>query len=265
MIAILRDLDARQSALARTGAAMLVVLTACILAMAVDPREIRGVSVWVKPAKFAASIAVWMLTMAWAWGALAPAVRTGRPARIIIGGTLAFGIFEVGWIALRAALGQPSHFADDPLGAVVYGMMGMAALVGCLLAAAFGGMVALRGNPGMAALMRAAVASGFVIAGLGGAITGFAISANLGPYVGGVASDAGALAPFFWSRSGGDLRVAHFIAIHAMQAMPLLAWALARAGAGRPRAWIAAGAAAWVVLVLGAFAQAQAGRALGFG
>jgi hypothetical protein len=194
--------------------------------------------------------------------ALAPAARVGWPARIIVAGTLAFGIFEVGWIALRAALGQPSHFAGDALGAVIYGLMGVAALVGCLLAAGFGGLVALRGNPAMAVPMRAAVAAGFVIAGLGGALTGFAISANLGPYVGGVASDAGALAPFFWSRSGGDLRVAHFIAIHAMQAIPLLAWALSRAGAPWPRAWIAAGSAAWVAVAIGAFALARAGIAL---
>jgi hypothetical protein len=261
VIALLRGLDARQPVLARTGVAMLLVLAGCLVAMAVDPREIRGVSVWVKPAKFAASLAIWVLTMAWAWSALAPAARAGWPARIIIGGTLAFGLFEVGWIALRAALGQPSHFAGDALGAAVYGLMGFAALVGCLLAAGFGGLVALRGNPATAVPMRLAVAAGFVIAGLGGAFTGFAIGANLGPYVGGVASDAGALAPFFWSRSGGDLRVAHFVAIHAMQAIPLLGWGLARAGATWPRAWIAAGSAAWLALAAGAFVQAQAGRA----
>lgn len=265
MIATLRGLDARQPVLARTGWAMLLVAGLSLAAMAIDPREIRGVSVWVKPAKFAASLAAWTLTMAWAWTALAPASRIGWPARIIVAGTLGFGVFEVGWIGLRAALGEPSHFATDALGAVAYGVMGLAALTGCLLAAGFGALVALRGNPAMEATMRAAVATGFVIAGLGGAATGFAISANLGPYVGGLATDAGALPPFFWSRSGGDLRVAHFVAIHAMQAIPLLAWALARAGAARPGAWIAAGAAGWCALAIGAFAQAQAGRALPFG
>jgi hypothetical protein len=53
--------------------------------------------------------------------------------------------------------------------------------------------------------------------------------------------------------------VAHFLAIHAMQALPLLAWGLLRAGAAVPRAWLAAGTLGWVGLTLGAFALAQAG------
>lgn len=48
-----------------------------------------------------------------------------------------------------------------------------------------------------------------------------------------------------------------------MQVIPLLALALARAGAAWPRAWIAAGSAAWVGLAIGAFVQAQAGRPFG--
>ena len=31
-----------------------------------------------------------------------------------------------------------------------------------------------------------------------------------------------------WSRQYGDLRIAHFFAIHALQAMPLLGWLLTR-------------------------------------
>jgi hypothetical protein len=258
--ALAAELDRRQPALARTGWAMAALLTLSLLAMAIDARELRGVSVWVKPAKFAASLGLWALTMAWAWEALAPAARRGRTARLVAAGTIGFIAFEAGWIALRAALGQPSHFAADGLGAFVYGLMGIGAVLGCALAGVFGVLVALRGNPAMDATMRAAVAAGFVVAGVAGAVTGTIISVNQGPYVGGIANDAGALAPFFWSRSGGDLRVAHFIGIHAMQALPLLAWLVARAA--RPRAWLAAGTLAWVALTGLALGQALAGQPL---
>lgn len=262
MIAAWRALEARQPALARTGLAMAALLVACLMAMPFDAREIRGVSVWVKPAKFAASLALWCWSLALAWPALAADWRDGRAARAIVAGTIACTVFEAGWITLRAAFGEPSHFARDALGAAVYGLMGAAALLLCLCAAAFGALVAARGDRRLAPLLRAGVALGFVIAGLGGAATGFAIGGNQGPYVGAPPSDAGAWPPFFWSRAGGDLRVAHFLAVHAMQALPLLAWALLRLRARAASAWLAAGTLGWVGLSAAAFALAVAGRAM---
>ncbi len=261
MIAAWRALEARQPALARAGLAMAVLLLACLVAMPFDAREIRGVSVWVKPAKFAASLALWCWSLAFAWPALAPGWRDGHAARAIVAGTITCTLFEAGWIAVRAALGEPSHFALDALGTAVYGLMGAAALLLCLCAAAFGALVAVRGDPAMAPLLRAGVALGFSLAGLGGAVTGFAIGANQGPYVGTVATDAGTWPPFFWSRAGGDLRIAHFVAVHAMQAVPLLAWALLRLRAPVAAGWLAAGTLAWAALGGAAFALAAAGRA----
>ena len=41
-------------------------------------------------------------------------------------------------------------------------------------------------------------------------------------FVGGSHSDAGGLAPMGWARDGGDLRVAHFFATHAMHFIPVV-------------------------------------------
>jgi hypothetical protein len=49
------ELDARQPQLARFGWTMLAITAFCLLAMTLDHRTINGVSVWVKPAKFAFS------------------------------------------------------------------------------------------------------------------------------------------------------------------------------------------------------------------
>lgn len=252
-MSMVTELHARQPLLARSGWAMLAVLLASLAAMAFDPRMINGVSVWVKPAKFAASFVVWFWTLAWAWGVLAPQARDGRMARLILWGTLAAAVFEQGWITLRAALGQPSHFAGDALGAVMYGLMGLGALTLVALAALLGLLVLRAGDPAQPHPWRLAVGLGLVLGGVLGGFTGASISVADTPRIGGSPGDAANLPPFFWSRDGGDLRVAHFLAIHAMQALPLLALA----GAGVAMIW--AGAAGWTVLSLGAWGLARAG------
>ena len=253
---MLRELAARQKLFSKAGWAMFAVLVLCLLAMSFDARTINGVSVWVKPAKFAASLLVWFWTLAWAWGVLDSGARMGRSARIILWGSLATGFFEQGWITLRAALGMPSHFAADPLGAVFYALMGLAALVLALLAALLGLLVLRRPDPAQPRPWWLAVGLGLLIGGVLAAFTGASISFVGTPHVGGSASDAGNLAPFFWSRDGGDLRIAHFIGVHAMQALPLLA--LAGAGASA----VALGAAGWTALSLAAWLLAMSGTVL---
>ncbi len=54
---------------------------------------------------------------------------------------------------------------------------------------------------------------------------GHAISARgSGHWIGGDQTDATGLPFFHWSTTGGDLRVAHFAALHLMQAVPFIAW-----------------------------------------
>jgi len=238
------------------------LLALSLAAMLFDARVINGVSVWVKPAKFSASFVLWFATLGWAFGLLRPEARRGWPARIIVWGSLGAAAIEMAWILPRAALGLPSHFAQDPLGAVMYNVMGLGALTLVALAAALGLLVALRGDPAQPALWRAAWAAGLVLTGLLGGFTGAAISAAGGPQIGGTPGDAAALAPFFWSRDGGDLRVAHFLGVHAMQALPLLALVVAGWRAALGWAALGLGTAAYAGLALAAFAAARAGLPL---
>ncbi|QYU71217.1 hypothetical protein J4558_20690 [Leptolyngbya sp. 15MV] len=241
---IVPDLAARQPALAAAGWAMLALAGACLVLMAFDPRIINGVSVWVKPAKFAATFVIWYWTLAWAWGVLDEGARHGIAARIVLWGMLGVGFAEQGWLTCRAALGLPSHFAQDALGSFVYVLMGVGAFTLCALAVLLGVLVLWRGDRGQALPWRLAVALGLILGGALGAFTGASISEGGGPRIGGTQDDARNLAPFFWSRDGGDLRIAHFVGIHAMQALP----ALALMGAGAATIWL--GAAGWTALTL---------------
>lgn len=196
-MSILAQLRARQPVLAAVGFAMLAVLLTSLAAMAFDPRMINGVSVWVKSAKFAASFVVWFWTLAWAWGVLAPRARNGRTARLILWGTLAAAIFEQGWITLRAALGQPSHFAEDALGAAMYLLMGLGAVTLVALAALLGLLVRRAGDPAQPAPWRLAVGLGLLLGGVLGGFTGASISVADTPRIGGSPGDAANLPPFF--------------------------------------------------------------------
>jgi hypothetical protein len=71
-------------------------------------------------------------------------------------------------------------------------------------------------------------------------------------------TDAANFAPFFWSRDGGDLRAAHFLAVHAMQALPALVLVMRSV----TPAGVGLAACVWVALIAGAYGAAFAGISL---
>lgn len=261
LIVTLGALGRPEPALVRIGLVMGWVLALSLFAIAMDDRQLGGLSVWVKPAKFAASVMVWCWTMAWCFGALPADVVRQRAARIIIWGTIICGTYEVGWISLRSAFGLPSHFAKDIIGNIGYGVMGLGAVALCALAAWLGILVLRSCKPELPSAMRQAIGFGLVISGVTGVITGATISVFASPYIGG-AGAAGPWPPFFWAAHGGDLRIAHFIGIHAMQALPLLAMILAAIPRLKAAPLVQLGAVLWLAFTGFAFAQALRGIAL---
>jgi hypothetical protein len=84
-------------------------------------------------------------------------------------------------------------------------------------------------DPTRPAAYREAVLLGLVLTFVFGASVGGLLS-NLQPPSGGAAMPL-----FGWALGGGDLRPAHFVGIHAEQALPLVGWAAAALGARRAR------------------------------
>ena len=82
-----------------TAALMLVTLAAALVGLAVDPRIITGAPAWLKPAKFAASTAIYSATLAWVFTYLPEWRRT----RTFVGWTTAaVFVFEVALISVQA-------------------------------------------------------------------------------------------------------------------------------------------------------------------
>lgn len=204
-----------------------------------DPRVITGVPAWTKPLKFALSISVygftflWLLTQVQGWRRLVQSIATLTAAALM---------GEMFLITLQVVRGTTSHFnLTTPFDAMVFNIMG--ALI--VLVATGNLIVGIRllfqklPDPALAWSLRLAV-----LVTLVGMMTGFlmtsqttpaqaAASAAGMPHTSGAHSvgveDGGPGLPFLgWSTEGGDLRVGHFVGLHALQTLPLAAWLLNR-------------------------------------
>jgi len=226
-----------------------------------DPRVILGLNPWIKPIKFALSIAIYVWTIAWLLGDVRD--RAPRSARVIGVGTAVALWTEMASISLQSWRGVPSHFNQGtPFDGAVFGVMGLMILLNTLLACWL--LLLYVALPTKLAPPRVwAVRLGLALFLVGSAVGGQMVSRNA--HAVGVA-DGGPGLPFVnWSTRGGDLRIAHALGLHALQALPLLAWGLERTRwprESRRTPAVFAAAVAWALLFGLALAQALAGRPL---
>lgn len=222
-----------------TGAVMIVVAAASLIGLLVDPRTITGAPAWLKPFKFAVSTAIYAFTLAWVFTQLPERRRLHRVLGWI---TAIVFVLEIGIIDTQAARGTISHFnAATAFDQVLYAIMGAAILIQTVASVAV--VVALWRHRFADRAMGWALRLGMALTVVG-AMTGPLMTrpteaqvAELGAghqvteigahTVGG--PDGGAGLPVTrWSRDHGDVRVPHFIGLHAMQALALLAIGLRR-------------------------------------
>lgn len=246
------------------GAAATIALSMApvLAAWAIDDRSLDGVAIWTKPLKFQMALTVYLATLAWFSAWMPQAVATARSYRIFTAIVLAAIALELAWIIGAAARGEASHFnVATPARQAIYTMMGVLATLLTSAALVQGIAVLSARDGGGDPVLRLAIGLGLLLTFALTLATASHMSAGTGHLVG-VAPDATRrLALFGWARDGGDLRVAHFFATHAMHVVPALGL-LATHLLARHRARLAvvAGAAAYAVFVAWTFAQALAGR-----
>ena len=230
-------------------------------ALALDARLLHGVNVWVKPLKFHFALSVYLLTLAWFTRYASPEV-TSRPwwrrhERAVVFAVIA----EALWIGGAAALGTGSHFNEaTPLLQVLYGLMWVGAVVLTTASTTLAWAIHRHAATGLSPAVKAALVWGLALTLPLTLVTAGTMSQIGGHWVGGVHDDAGGLAVMGWARDGGDLRVAHFFATHAMHILPLIALGSARAFGGRSLMPVRASALLYTGLVAFTFAQALMGR-----
>ncbi|MFJ7210197.1 hypothetical protein [Amycolatopsis sp. NPDC098790] len=226
----------RPSAIA--AATLGVVAVLCVAALLVDQRTLAGAPIWAKPFKFAVSGALYFAT--WSWlVSLLPRFR--RTAGWLTNFLVAIFAAEYVLLVFQAARGRASHFNNaTPQDALIYDVMGkmiMALWVATLVLTVLVMFTKLEDRANFWAVRAGAVLS-LVGVSLGILMTSPTAQQlaqwqtggtpdMVGAHTVGLADGGPGLPILGWSTVAGDLRIPHFVGMHALQALPLLAIALA--------------------------------------
>ncbi|MEU4819086.1 hypothetical protein AB0G03_25870 [Micromonospora aurantiaca] len=212
--------------------AMAVLTVVAAVGVVADPRVLTSAPIWLKPLKFAISFVLYGVTLAWMLSLLPRRSRAAERAATVI---VAMSVLEMVVIVGQVLRGTTSHFnGTTTLNAVLFDVMGVAITV--LFAAQFvlAVVLARRSLPDRAggyavrlglavSLLGMLVAFPMVVQRPAGAAAGISGAHSVG------VPDGGPGLPLLgWSTTGGDLRVGHFVGMHALQALPLLAILLDR-------------------------------------
>lgn len=233
---------------------MFVVLVPAIL---LDPTQILGISRWIKPMKFAISITVFTATMGW----LLSYLQRSDAAVRLISRVIAFTMSaETVLITMQTLRGVRSHFNEESsFDGAVFSAMGILIMANTV-AAMYATYLFFRRPSSASGAFLSGIRLGlliFVLASLEGGL----IVKNKAHSVG--THDGGPGLPLVnWSTGGGDLRIAHFAGMHALQALPILGWLLHRRRARHGSQWVYATAAIWTVVTVLLLLQALAGDPL---
>jgi hypothetical protein len=238
----------------------LVTLLMTLTAIAFDDRMLYGATVWAKPAKFAASFALFFATLFLVATRLSDRALQTRTIRITLAVLVTAFLYEMGYIALQAARGVSSHFNFTSIASeIAFALMGLGAVALMICVGIFGVLAARDREARLSPGLRSGVRQGFVWAAALTILVGGSISLTGGPVIG--TPDTDASVPLLgWSLAAGDQRVAHFLALHAMQAGPLLGLAADRLGWHERR--VHQGMLVYAALTIALWLQALAGYPL---
>ena len=243
-----------------------------LLLFAIDSRQLLGVSIWEKPLKFLISATFYSATFSW----LYTYVEKARGLASKMGSNIAIMLtVELFIIVGMASVGSTSHFnVSTPLNIAVWTLMATA--ISIVWVATFLLSVGLWNSRRMPPDLRIAVRWGISLglAGMGIAFTmtppqpqqllpknwiGVAGAHTVG------AADGGPGLPFFgWSTEAGDLRISHFLGLHALQVLPFVAVSLSLLIANYfvRRAIITGVAAGYALLIVFTYVQALFGETI---
>ena len=225
------------------GVAMAVDFAICLILMMFDSRQVTGVNVWLKPSKFAISSAMTILSLAWIASKISDWPRTKKWASRCFALSMAI---DVAIIDIQAGRGTTSHFnMATSLDRAAYLIMGF--FIGVLWISMAVMTFALFRQKFATAAWAWALRLGLLLSLLGTASGGFMLRPtsdqmhaserlHAGAHTVGAPDGGPGIAFANWSTQHGDLRVAHFLGLHAVQIIPVIGfWLVRRRGLDEPQ------------------------------
>jgi hypothetical protein len=205
-----------------------------------DDRVLVGAPIWLKPLKFSISITIYTVTLALLISLLRRRHRMGWWLGTVIATCM---VVEMVVIVGQVLRGRQSHFnVATALDAALFSTMGATIVVTWLATAWLGLLLLIERVAERPTAVAVRLGLLVALAGLG---VGFLMTSPtqaqldamkdtpptiIGAHSVGVPDGGPGLPLTGWSSTGGDLRIGHFVGMHALQALPLLAFALAALG-----------------------------------
>jgi hypothetical protein len=218
---MIKSIFALNPMLAWLGTIHFALALALIIYYPFNDAVVMGINSVIKPIKFALSLGVY----AWTMALILPYIASEKG--ILIYSIMAVSVmgFEQIVITVQAMRGAQSHFNTSPVGAILFGLMGLAIAILTIWTLVLGIRSFWVTYADAPALLMHGIRWGIIVFALAGFL-GYYMGANMSHTVGG--ADGGSGLPFVnWSTLFGDVRVAHFFGLHALQLFPLAGYLLA--------------------------------------
>jgi hypothetical protein len=218
--------------------AMALLCAASLLGLLVDDRTLVNAPIWLKPLKFSVSVGTYALTLAW----LLSLLHRGRRAGWWFGTVFAVGIgVDVGLIVVQMIFRDHTlHFTKaTPADVAINNAVAGGAYAAWLMTAAVVVLLLVQRLPDRALASALRWGTGLALTGMGVAMLMFSPTpaqqavldaggkpATFGAHSVGVEDGGPGLPVLGWSTVGGDMRIPHFVGIHGLQVLPLVAFGL---------------------------------------
>jgi uncharacterized protein YhhL (DUF1145 family) len=207
---------------------MLALIPMSLAGLIIDDRIVAGSPIWFKPFKFAVSFALYGVTLAWMLTLTTRLRRTGWWAGTVLAVASAA---EMAIVVGQVIRGRASHFnVATPFDQLLWRAMAVTIAVVWVMHALIAVTLLFTRFAERATGLAIRLGTGITLVGLalGFMMTTPAPGQNssggiMGAHSVGVPDGGPQMPVTGWSTTGGDLRIPHFIGIHALQLLPLAA------------------------------------------